>query len=113
TALAAKARLLALETIPKIARASTYGETLAREIGAGKASREIYEKLRAELPQSIEASRAAWWSIPETTPLHEHDPWSSDMPVRYLWPSACEDSSAALGYPFSDGRAFEKVASLD
>ncbi len=109
----AKARLLALETMPKIARASTYGETRAREIGAGKVSREIYDKLRSESPQSLETSEAAYWSIPDTTPLHEHDPWSSDMPVRYLWPYQCSDNSAARGYPFSDGRAFEKLASLD
>ena len=107
TPLAAKARLLALESMPKIARASSYGETRAREIAAGKASREIYDKLRSESPQSAETAEAAWWSIPDTTPLHQHDAWSSDMPVRYLWPYQCPDSSAALGYPFSDGRAFE------
>ncbi len=113
TPVAAKARLLALETIPKIARASSYGETRAREIGAGKASREIYAKLRSESPQSLEASEAAFWSIPDTTPLHEHDAWSTDMPVRYLWPYLCPDNSATRGYPFSDGQAFEKLASLD
>jgi outer membrane protein assembly factor BamD (BamD/ComL family) len=113
TPLAAKCRLLALESIPKIARASLYGEARAREIGVASVSREIYDKLQAEAPASAEAHEAAYWSVPEVPLSAQHDPWVTDVPVRYSWPNVCSDDSAPRGYQFSDGDAFEKVARLD
>src|SRR5438046_9533584 len=65
TALSAKARLKALEALPQIARASAYTEQRAREIKLENVSREIYEKLRAEPPNSPEAQRfRAYWRLP-------------------------------------------------
>jgi hypothetical protein len=113
TPLSAKCRLLALESIPKIARASLYGEARAREIGVASVSREIYDKLQSEAPASAEAHEAAYWSVPEIALTAEHNPWGADVPVRYSWPYACSDDSAPRGYQFSDGDAFEKVAALD
>src|SRR5204862_2662717 len=65
TTLGAQTRWKALETMPKIAAASEYAEQLAREIKGEAVSREIYAKLRAESPNSVEAKRlAAYWSFP-------------------------------------------------
>src|SRR5206468_2423646 len=65
TPLSAKARLKALEALPQIARVSDYTEQRAREIKLGAVSREIYDKLHAESPNSPEAQRfAAYWSLP-------------------------------------------------
>lgn len=51
--------------MPKLARASEYAEQLAREINGEAVSREIYERLRKEVPNSKEATRlAAYWSFP-------------------------------------------------
>ncbi len=113
TPLAAKCRLQALESIPKIARASLYGEARAREIGVASVSREIYDKLQSEAPTSAEAHGAAYWSVPEVPLTAQHDPWVTDVPVRYSWPYICSDDSAPRGYQFSDREAFENVAALD
>ena len=65
TPLSAKARLKALEALPQIARFSLYTEQRAREIKLEAVSREIYNKLRTESPNSPEAQRfAAYWSLP-------------------------------------------------
>ncbi|PYL24138.1 MAG: hypothetical protein DMF37_08185 [Verrucomicrobia bacterium] len=65
TGLSAKARLKALEALPQIARVSLYTEQRAREIKLEAVSREIYDKLRTESPNSPEAQRfAAYWSLP-------------------------------------------------
>ena len=66
TALSAAARWKALEAMPAIASQSLYTEQRAREIGIRQVSREIYDKLRAERPDSVEAKRyAVYWSIPD------------------------------------------------
>jgi hypothetical protein len=113
TPLAAKCRLLALESMPQIARASLYGEARAREIGVASVSRELYDKLQSEAPASAEAHEAAYWSVPEVPLTAEHDPWAVDISVRYSWPYNCNDDSAPRGYQFSDGEAFQKIAALD
>ncbi|HYJ07073.1 MAG TPA: outer membrane protein assembly factor BamD, partial [Chthoniobacterales bacterium] len=59
TPLGAKARWKALEAMPKIAAASEYAEQLAREIKGEAVSKEIYERLRTEAPDSVEAKRLA------------------------------------------------------
>jgi TolA-binding protein len=64
--LAAEARWKALEAMPKLARATKYAEQLAWEIKGEAVSREIYQRLRTENPNSKEATRlAAYWSFPE------------------------------------------------
>jgi TolA-binding protein len=64
--LAAEARWKALEAMPKLARATEYAEQLVREIKGEAVSREIYQRLRTENPNSKEGTRlAAYWSFPE------------------------------------------------
>jgi TolA-binding protein len=110
TPVAAHARWQALEALPKVARASTYAETRAREIKLEAVSREIYDKLRSEAPKSPEAQRlAAYWSVPaaagETSGM---DPTITGS-ISYSWPNACQDEAASRGYPFSDGDAFQDL----
>ena len=94
TALSARARWKALETMPKIAAASDYAEQLAREINGESVSREIYQRLRAESPDSIEAKRwAAYWSFPSAGG-QVHD-------------SFARRDANILGYPYDDFDAFE------
>jgi TolA-binding protein len=90
--LAAEARWKALETMPKIARASEYAEQLAREINGEAVSREIYQRLRTEAPNSKEATRlAAYWSFPAAKP--DSNTWSSEPWTR---------DANIMGYPFND-----------
>ncbi len=63
TPLGSKLRLKALEAMPRIARASEFAYRRALETDAEKLSREIYERLLAEAPDSREARQAAWWSF--------------------------------------------------
>jgi TolA-binding protein len=99
TPLGAQARWKALEAMPKIAAASVYAEELAREIKGEAVSREIYEKLRKEAPDSIEAKRlAAYWSFPPPAPAAEGEDYN-------LIPPARRDANI-LGYPFDDFGAF-------
>ncbi|MEY2565170.1 MAG: hypothetical protein QOH88_3363 [Verrucomicrobiota bacterium] len=96
TPLGAQARWKALEAMPKIAFASQYAEQLAREIKGEAVSREIYEKLRKESPDSIEAKRlAAYWSFP--APISADD-------QNYEF--ATTRDARILGYPYSDFEAF-------
>jgi len=60
TPVSAAARLKALEAIPKIAGSSDYAFGRALEDEMEKASREIYDKLQAEAPNSVEAKQAAY-----------------------------------------------------
>ena len=96
--LAAEARWKALETMPKLARASEYAEQLAREIKGESVSREIYQRLRTESPNSKEATRlAAYWSFPEAAKTDaqswERGPYSRDARI--------------MGYAIDDYGAFE------
>jgi TolA-binding protein len=96
--LAAEARWKALEAMPKLARASVYAEQLAREINGEAVSREIYQRLRTESPNSKEATRlAAYWSFPASEK-------SNDQPA-YDDPSVARDANM-MGYPISDFGAF-------
>jgi TolA-binding protein len=98
TPLGAQARWKALEAMPKIAVASEYAEELAREIKGEAVSREIYEKLRKEAPDSVEAKRlAAYWSFPPAVPAANED---DRIPAR-------RDANI-LGYPFDDFGAFKE-----
>ena len=109
TALSAKARLKALEALPQIARVSSYTEQRAREIKLEAVSREIYDKLRAESPNSPEAQRfAAYWSLPPI-PKPSEEPevaTSGEMPAPLV---TCTDDAAPLGYPLSAGNAFDAL----
>ena len=100
TPLGAQARWKALEAMPKIAAASEYAEELAREIKGEAVSREIYEKLRAEAPDSIEAKRlAAYWSFP---------PPAKSENQEYRDTTAARRDANILGYPYDDFGAFEE-----
>jgi len=103
TALGAQARWKALEAMPKIAAASEYAEQLAREIKGEAVSREIYEKLRTESPDSIEAKRlAAYWSFPPPPKIDEQN-----------FDSAARRDANILGYPYDDFGAFGQQNSGD
>ena len=110
TPLSAKARLKALEALPQIARFSLYTEQRAREIKLEAVSREIYDKLRAESPNSPEAQRfAAYWSVPPEQKKSEetssYDSEQSDQTAIVQ----CDDTAAPLGYPISDKNAFNAL----
>ncbi|MEY2496469.1 MAG: hypothetical protein QOD12_25, partial [Verrucomicrobiota bacterium] len=97
TPLAAQARWKALETMPKVAAASEYAEQLAREIKGEAVSREIYAKLRAESPDSVEAKRlAAYWSFPPAVKME-----SEDYEVNFA-----RRDAKILGYLLDDFHAF-------
>lgn len=65
TPLAAQARWRALEAMPRLAAASDYAFQRAVETNAAAASRELFERLRAEAPESREARQyAVYWSFP-------------------------------------------------
>jgi TolA-binding protein len=96
TPLGAQARWKALEAMPKIAAASEYAEELAREIKGEAVSREIYERLRKESPDSAEAKKlAAYWSFP---PAPKAEDQTYDLTSR-------RDANL-LGYPYDDFGAF-------
>jgi len=96
TPLGAQARWKALEAMPKIAAASDYAEQLAREIKGEAVSREIYEKLRKEAPDSIEAKRlAAYWSFPPAPKTEDLD-----------YDTSPKRDANILGYSYSDFGAF-------
>ena len=115
TPLSAKARLKALEALPEIARVSLYTEERAREIKLEAVSREIYDKLRAESPNSPEAQRfAAYWSLPpeqkkseqkESEEATDGSSGESDETVLF----SCDDTATPLGYPISDNNAFDAL----
>jgi TolA-binding protein len=120
TPLSAKARLKALEALPQIARESLYAEQRAREIKLEAVSREIYDRLRAESPNSPEAQRfAAYWSLPPEKDKSEQTnstQTSSDVTVDEVsTPSAgtsgvdCDDDTLPLGYPISHKNAFDAL----
>jgi len=98
TPLGAQARWKALEAMPKIAAASAFAEERAREIKGEAVSREIYEKLRKESPDSVEAKRlAAYWSFPPVAKPEGGDYYDS---------TAARRDANILGYPRDDFGAF-------
>lgn len=91
--LSAEARFKALEAMPKIARASDYAEQLAREINGEAVSREIYQRLRTESPNSKEATRlAAYWSFPSAENTNPTS-WDDNPDLR---------DANIMGYPTYD-----------
>jgi len=110
TPLSAKARLKALEALPQIARVSPYAEQRAREIKLEAVSREIYNRLRAESPNSPEAQRfAAYWSLP---PEEKKSDEASTMfsPQESATPLvSCDEAASPLGYPIAANNAFEAL----
>jgi TolA-binding protein len=110
TALSAKARLKALEALPQIARFSLYTEQRAREIKLEAVSREIYNKLRTESPNSPEAQRfAAYWSLPPERKKSEETSDAISVQSDQAAVVECDDSAAPLGYPISDKNAFDAL----
>jgi hypothetical protein len=113
TPVSAKARLKALEALPQIARDSLYAEQRAREIKLEAVSREIYDRLRAESPNSPEAKRfAAYWSLPtEAQQSQEGEPSHVTIDGVSTTGStasvSCDDDALPLGYPISDKHAFD------
>jgi TolA-binding protein len=96
TPLGTQARWKALEAMPKIAAASEYAEQLAREIKGEAVSREIYEKLRTEAPDSVEAKRlAAYWSFPPAPKAEDQN-----------YDTSSRRDANILGYPHDDFGAF-------
>ena len=110
TPLSAKARLKALEALPQIARVSPYTEQRAREIKLEAVSREIYNRLRAESPNSPEAQRfAAYWSLPpeEKKSDEASTMFSSQESATPL--VTCDETASPLGYPIAANNAFEAL----
>jgi TolA-binding protein len=100
TPLGAQARWKALEAMPKIAVASEYAEQLAREIKGEAVSREIYNRLLAEAPDSIEAKRlAAYWSFPPAPDPAAQREYDSMFSIR---------DANILGYRYDDFGAFPR-----
>jgi outer membrane protein assembly factor BamD (BamD/ComL family) len=115
TQLSAKARLKVLEALPQIARESLYAEQRAREIKLEAVSREIYDRLRAESPNSPEAQRfAAYWSLPPEA-KESQGAESSHVTVDGVSTLAsqtsvsCDDDTLPLGYPISHKNAFDAL----
>jgi outer membrane protein assembly factor BamD (BamD/ComL family) len=115
TGLSAKARLKALEALPQIARVSLYTEQRAREIKLEAVSREIYDKLRTESPNSPEAQRfAAYWSLPPEQKKSgengsEETAADSSTGSGETALVTCDDSVTPLGYPISAKNAFDAL----
>jgi hypothetical protein len=110
TPLSSKARLKVLEALPQIARFSLYTEQRAREIKLEAVSREIYDKLRAESPNSPEAQRfAAYWSLPPEQKKSEETSDDTSTQSDQTAVVECDDSATPLGYPISDKNAFDAL----
>lgn len=131
SALAAQARWKALEAMPKLARASQFAEERAKEIQGESVSRELYQKLRSECPNSIEAQRyAVYWSFPaarkektgqddgaeksneETEDGEEEERVSESSSSVYL-DRAYDREANPLGYTFSTFGAFAPAEASD
>ncbi|MEP6821846.1 MAG: hypothetical protein ABI946_05790, partial [Chthoniobacterales bacterium] len=103
TPLSARARWKALETMPKIARVSEYAEERARESKSEAVSREIYEKLREESPDSAEATRlAAYWSFPAS-------PQSADQGIDEDYAGFKLRDAHIMGYPIYEAGGFDSA----
>src|SRR5215471_13780195 len=108
TPLSAQARLKVLEALQKIARVSLYSEQRARDIKLDSVSKEIYDKLRAESPNSPEAQRlAAYWSVPSLPKKDDETPTNEGPEFTPL--VVCNDDAAPLGYPYSANNAFNSL----
>lgn len=103
TPLAATARWKALDAMPRIASASDYAFLRAVEIKSAVVSRELYEKLRSECPDSIEAKKyAVYWSFPMPT----RKPGETDF-IKFNDHNERErDAIGEMGYMQFDDGAF-------
>ncbi|HWB58292.1 MAG TPA: hypothetical protein VG733_02325, partial [Chthoniobacteraceae bacterium] len=109
SAIDASARLKALEAMTKIASLSEFAQTRARETKAGEASKEIYDRLLAESPDSPEAKQAAYWSFPE--PRKDKDGIAPGMPeTGYASGREYFGDGSAQTYEFDDYGVFGAAA---
>jgi len=109
TPIDAEARWKALNAMPALAKASDYAETLAREINIESVSRQLYDRLRKECPDSVEATRdAVYWSIPKPkSPADEQN----DNGEMYEYPRWTTDANL-IGYAYFDLNAFDTDKSI-
>lgn len=98
TPLAAQARWRALEAMPRLAAASDYAFQRAAETNAAATSRELYERLRAEAPESLEARRyAVYW----TFPTRDREKYNEFVSYPEDW-SREIDAVGKMGYRYLD-----------
>lgn len=103
TPLAANCLWKALEAIPRIASASVFNEERMAASGGAKNSREIYERLRRECPDSHEAQRlAAYWSFPKQSSSER------ESFVQEQFEPGADSEASQNGYPCGDFGAFNK-----
>lgn len=102
TALAAGARWKALAAIPRLADRSDYAFERAVETDAATDSRQLYERLRKEAPDSLEAKRyAVYWSFP----LRQRQAYEEFIIYPPDWARAIE-AVGKMGYRYQDYDAF-------
>jgi TolA-binding protein len=98
TPLAAQARWRALEAMPRLAAASDYAFQRAAETNAAAISRELFERLRAEAPESREAQRyAVYW----TFPTRDREKYEEFVSYPEDW-SREIDAVGKMGYRYLD-----------
>lgn len=100
--LSASCRLKTLEAIAKVALKSDYAFQRAIEDDSAKASREIYEKLLTESPESKESRQAAYWnfSLPlVNTDYSDRQGFSGNFFTNRSWAAEMRRNS---GYCWSD-----------
>ena len=109
TPLAAAARLKALEAMPKIADGSDYAFVRSVETNGASVSRQLYDRLRSECPNSVEATKeAAYWSFP----IHRAAPAGDVFPNFDSIGYREQDAIGEMGYSASDYGAFGIVANF-
>lgn len=106
TPVSARARLQLLEGLAVIARTSSYSLERARVANLGDVSRQIYDRLQKECPNSPEAAEAAYWSVPGKAQSTEDQ--VQDRRVRLAWQSDPDFRLNEHGYRWSDFGAFSK-----
>ncbi|WP_009966093.1 hypothetical protein [Verrucomicrobium spinosum] len=81
TPLAARALFKALESLRRMAEVTPYAQGRAFEADWGSVSRQLYDRLLKECPQSPEAMQlAAWWDFAATPELHDWMPGNGYPP---------------------------------
>jgi TolA-binding protein len=104
TQLAATARLKALDAIPRIADGSDFAFLRDVETNATATSRELYQRLRTECPNTVEAQKqAAYWSFP----MHQLVPGGHPYPKFDAMGDRVQDAIGQMGYAHSDYSAFD------
>lgn len=103
TGLAAQTRWKALAAMPQIAGGSDFAFLRAVETDAAAVSRQLYDRLRSECPDSVEAKKyAAYWTfpLPPNSPDYEFIRFSNDNRGREA------NAIGAMGYTALDYGAF-------